>query len=368
MSARTTRTGRARTRDAAALAAIDAAADDAASGRAEAALRERALEARLREAERDKEALARLVEREQERLAVALAIREHREPPKIPPRRKQRDKVYQGAALALASDWHVEERVDPRTINGVNEYTPDIARERARRFFVGVEWMVNVLAGGEQRYQIDDLVLWLGGDMMTGYIHEELMESNFMSPTKALLFAQELLASGIDYLLAQTHVARLVVVCSHGNHGRTTPKRRVSTAAENSYEWLMFHILAQRYAAEPRVTFHVADGAHVYVEVMEHVVRFHHGDDVRYAGGVGGLSIPLRKAVDAWNVTRRADLTCVGHWHQYADYGDALVNGSLIGHSAYAQSIKARFEPPRQAFCVLDPERGKRFVSPILVG
>lgn len=327
-----------------------------------------ALEERLGEAEEERDALLTLLDREQKKVKLALAISDPVDPPIIHPSKKRRDSIFQGAALALASDWHVEERVDPKTVNAVNEYNPQIARARAESFFKGLVWNVNVLRGGDQRYQIDDLVLWLGGDMITGYIHEELQESNFLSPVKAILFCQELISSGINYLLKETGVPRITIVCNYGNHGRTTEKRRIATSADNSFEWLMYHTLAKQYVGNSRVKFHIANGSHVYLEVMDHTVRFHHGDEIKYNGGIGGITIPFRKAVDAWNRTRHADVTVIGHYHQWmGDNADLVVNGSLIGYNAYAQSIKASFEPPRQGFFVLDPDRGKRFVSPVLV-
>ena len=76
----------------------------------------------------------------------------------------------------------------------------------------------------------------------------------------------------------------------------------------------------------------------------------------------------MRKAVDAWNEERKADITVIGHYHQWiGDHHDMVVNGSLIGYNAYAQSIKARRQDPRQGLFLVDPERGKRFTIPIVV-
>ena len=44
-----------------------------------------------------------------------------------------------------------------------------------------------------------------------------------------------------------------------------------------------------------------------------------------------------------------------------------IVNGSLIGWNAYAQSIRAQFEEPRQAWFLVDKARGKTLVSPLWV-
>ena len=157
------------------------------------------------------------------------------------------------------------------------------------------------------------------------------------------------------------------MVCSYGNHGRTTQKRRHSTGAVNSYEWNMYKHLERLFSKEPRVRFVIAEGSHVYLKVYDTNIRFHHGDDVRYGGGIGGLAIPLRKAIDSWNVSCHADLTCIGHYHQLLDEGFAVVNGSLIGYNAFAQSIKARYEPPCQAMIIIDRDEGKRGVIPLRV-
>lgn len=277
----------------------------------------------------------------------------------------KRKKANRAAAVALASDWHVEERVDPKQVNGLNRYEPGIARERAARCFERTVRLTEIQRAGTE---IDTLVLWLGGDLMTGYIHEDLSESNYLSPTEAVLLVIEIIEAGIRYLLAKGDFARIVVPCSYGNHGRTTQRNRIQTAARNSYEWLAYHILAQRFRDEKRVQFHISDGYHTMLDVYGVRVRFHHGDGLRYAGGIGGLLIPLRKRIDAWNGAVEADLDCLGHWHQLQFFSDAVVNGSLIGWNAYAHQTGCRFERPQQAFFLIDADRKRRtLTAPIFV-
>jgi hypothetical protein len=49
------------------------------------------------------------------------------------------------------------------------------------------------------------------------------------------------------------------------------------------------------------------------------------------------------------------------------DGGNFVSNGSIIGHNAYAISIKADYEKPRQTLVLIDKKRGKTIVAPILV-
>jgi hypothetical protein len=178
--------------------------------------------------------------------------------------------------------------------------------------------------------------------------------------------AQEYIASGIRYLLDNSSL-KLVIPCASGNHGRITKKVHVSTEAGNSLERMMYASLAQRFAKEPRVTFLIHDGYHTYVEMYGKVVRFHHGHSVRFSGGVGGLTIPMNKAIAQWNRGQRADLDVIGHYHTFFDGGNFIVNGSLIGFNAFALSIKASPEPPVQAFFLIDSRHGKTVVCPVIL-
>ena len=36
-----------------------------------------------------------------------------------------------------------------------------------------------------------------------------------------------------------------------------------------------------------------------------------------------------------------------------------MVNGSIVGYGAYALRAKCQFEPPKQAFVLIDSKRGK---------
>jgi len=89
-------------------------------------------------------------------------------------------------------------------------------------------------------------------------------------------------------------------------------KLHICTEAGNSLERFMYHQLAERFKSEPRVKFVIGDGLHVYVNVFGFVLRFHHGHAVRYAGGVGGIFIPVNKAIAQWNKGRRADYDVFG--------------------------------------------------------
>lgn len=257
--------------------------------------------------------------------------------------------------VALASDWHIEESVDPGKVNGVNSYNLQIARHRAERYFAGVSWLANYHA---REFKLRDGLLWLGGDLITGYLREENLEDNGCSPVQAIATLHSWISDGVRHVLKETPTEKLRIICNSGNHGRLTHKKRHATQEANSLEWLLYHFLASEFKSDKRIEFVLPQGPHTYVQIYDQVVRFTHGDDAKYGGGVGGIMIPIRKAIQRWQTVRPASLTIMGHFHQFHALDDLIINGSLIGYNPYALAIGAQYEDPTQAFFLLDSKRG----------
>jgi len=184
---------------------------------------------------------------------------------------------------------------------------------------------------------------------------------------QACVEAFKWICSGIDFLIEHGNFKRIIIPCCVGNHGRTTEKPRVSTQVENNYEWLLYQFIKNRYIDNPIVEIQIADGYFCYVDVYDFKIRFHHGQNIRYMGGVGGIHIPLNKAIAQWDKFKRADLDVLAHWHSRQSTGKYVVNGSLIGYNPFAIKIKAEFEKPCQTFFVLHPSKGKTVEAPVLV-
>lgn len=263
--------------------------------------------------------------------------------------------------VAVASDWHIDEVVDPETVNDLNEFDPKIAEQRAMKFFENVVKLYEISA---VKSEIHGMVLALLGDFISSNIHQELLENTALLPIEAIMEAQKFLYNGIKFLLENTQ-GTLTIPCSIGNHSRITEKTHKSTAAGNSLETYMYHNLAQLFANEERVRFIIGKAYHTYLQVYNKTLRFSHGDNVRYYGGVGGIYIPVNKAIAQWNKAKHADYEIFGHWHTAKDGGNFISNGSLIGYNAFASSIKADFEQPKQQFFLIHPRHGKTIVAPI---
>lgn len=269
----------------------------------------------------------------------------------------------EATAVWLASDWHVGENVTLGQTNGLNRYNLKIAQQRAEAFFRNGLRLTNLAA---HDISVNTIVLALLGDFITGHLHLDAVENNNLLPVDETLFAQSLIISGIEYILNNSEY-KLIIPCHSGNHGRTTKFPHFGSENGHSLEFFMYNSIANYFRNEPRVSMSIPEGSHSYMDIYGYKIRFLHGHDVKFGGGVGGITIPLNKAISQWDKARPAYLTCIGHFHQRFDGGHFMVNGSLIGYNAFALSIKASAERPQQQFALIDKVRGKTLVAPILL-
>ncbi len=265
-------------------------------------------------------------------------------------------------------DWHAEEIVNPATINSRNTHSIEVHQSRQERFWKKALSLFDLIRVG---VKIPTVVLALLGDFITNDIHDsDSSENNALLPIDAMMMVENELAGGIYFLLEHTD-SNIIVDCHSGNHARTTPKIHIASEKGHSLEYYAYSHLARLFANEPRVTFRVNEGYHSFLDIYDVRVRLHHGHFIKYNGGVGGLTIPTNKAIAQWNkemVGEKApDLDIFGHYHQAFDGGNFVCNGSMIGYNAFAKSIKASYEPPKQMMLIIDKKHGRTCTWPIYV-
>ncbi len=329
----------------------------------EARLEEQRKEQALRDARKDVRHLLHEHDVAERKIKFLLGVKSHRSQTYAIP--KGNGLSNEGTSVLCLSDVHLEERVDASTMNGLNEYNPDIAKDSVTRFFANGLRLHHIF---RRDIKLNNVLLAILGDIINGYIHEEMVEDNYMSPTQATIMGLDLLESGIRYLLKHAE-ANVTVVCKFGNHGRTTEKSRISSGYKNSYEWMMYHMLAAKFEAEKRIRFIIDNGYLTYVTLYDRYdLRFHHGEAIKYRDGIGGITIPVNKAIAQWDKERPAYLDVFGHHHQQMlDSGKFVSNGSVVGYNPFAIHIRAPYQRPEQAYFIIDAERGKTVCAPILV-
>ena len=273
-----------------------------------------------------------------------------------------------GVPTLLASDWHWGEVVDPAQIGGVNEYSLKLAHERAKRMIGNT---IDLLNNHMVNPQYPGIVFALGGDMITGDIHEELVATNEREVMPTVVDLWGVLAWCIETLADK--FGRVFVPCVTGNHGRNTKKMRAKGRNFTSFDWLLYTFLARRFEADTRVTFYIPDGPDALYSVYGHRYLLTHGDQFRGGDALIGPLGPIvrgdhRKRARNMQINADYDTIVMGHWHQLMQTQKFIVNGSLIGYNEYAYNSNFSFEPPRQALWITHAERGITFHMPVQVG
>lgn len=271
----------------------------------------------------------------------------------------------QAIPTALFSDWHFDEVVNPAQINYVNEYNRDIAEKRLENFFHNtIELSTEYLQG----LKYEGLVLPISGDIFSGIIHEELVETNAATIFESMLFWAEPMCAGIRLL--RDAFGRVFIPSVVGNHGRYHKKPRAKNRAQDNFDWFFAHLLRKLLASEKGISFMISEAADVTYNVFNTVYLSTHGDQFKGGSGIAGLLSPLmigdaRKRKREAAINRAYHFMHMGHWHQLGHVKGLIINGSGKGYDEYAMVSNFDYEPPQQAFWITDPIYGKTIDAPI---
>jgi hypothetical protein len=276
--------------------------------------------------------------------------------PKHNPRKKE------ATVLTLLSDLHTEERITKRSTNGLNELNPEITAKRLKNYFIN---LVKLTENNRRDVTINELVLCLLGDNIHGFIHEEYLTTNYMTPIEAMVFVLEELESGLNYIVQHGKFTKIRVICKIGNHSRTTKKIYSESEMVNSYEYMIYKMLQKKFSDQ--IEFQIDESYFSYFTIYDKIIRAEHGHAFRYAGGIGGIYVPLVRHLYKTNKTKPFDLAVMGHWHQLETLNMALINGSVCGFNAWNMKCGFDFQKPMQQFQLVDSQRGFTVNSKIFV-
>jgi transposase-like protein len=280
---------------------------------------------------------------------------------------KPRSLSCPGVPTLQLSDFHWGERVFPKQVNNVNEYTVAIARERLKYC---IETAVHLCRILDRDMRYPGIVVPLGGDMVSGAIHEELRASNEIPTMPTVLDLVDNLAPAIR-TLADTFGA-VFLPCVSGNHGRDTFKIYAKGRNHTSFDWLLYQFLARTLQHDKRITFYIPEGSDAYYKIYGHRYLLSHGDQFRGGDGLIGSLGPIMRG-DHKKRSRNAQINMdyetmvIGHFHQRIALTRLIVNSCLKGYDEYAYTNNFPFEQPSQNFWITHPEHGITWDAPVYV-
>ena len=258
-------------------------------------------------------------------------------------------------AIALFSDAHIEETVEPASVLGKNIYNVEIAEQRIKNYF-------NNLATCLNKDHVEELIFASLGDTISGYIHDELAQTNGLTPSEATIKAQSLIYSGLDFLCKNTKLNSIKFIGIVGNHSRTTKKIQHSNGYKLSYEWIMYqNIKNMCEITSLPVEFNIPESEMAVADMPDGKrFVFVHGYQIKSGGNgtVCGIYPALNRLAMKWDRTFDQDKIYLGHFHSCVSIPNAVVNGSIIGFNSFALSNGFAYEEPAQMYEVYDTERG----------
>jgi len=263
-----------------------------------------------------------------------------------------------GVPKLMLSDLHWGEQVRASQIGEVNSYNLAIARRRLRTVVESTIFLCKII-DPEMRYP--GIVMPLGGDMISGNIHDELSASNELNTMPTLMDLYKHLVPAIT-LMADTF-GHVFLPCVSGNHDRDTKKIWSKDRNHTSFGWLLYQFLAAHFENDRRVTFYIPDGSDALYRVYGTRYLLTHGDQFRGGDGIIGPLGPVTRGEQKKNTRNAAvgqdyDVMEFGHFHKRMLTARLRGNGCLKGYDEYAADNNFGFEPPSQNFWVTHPDNG----------
>ena len=269
-----------------------------------------------------------------------------------------------GIPTLFLSDLHWGEVVRGSEVGNVNSYDMATAQERLR----SIVDKATVLLRDHVIGDYPGIVVCLGGDMVSGSIHDELMQTNEGSVLQQMLHLFEHLQTTIRRLADE--FGHVHLPCVTGNHGRSNKKWQAKQRAHLSYEWLLYQFLVRAFAADDRVTFQIPEGPDADYDLLGTKYRLTHGDTFRGGDGIIGPIGPvtrgaLKRGRMASAMGAPFDVLLLGHWHTLTWGSGFIINGTTKGYDEFAMSLSITPEPPSQALWLTNEQHGRTIQLPV---
>lgn len=270
-----------------------------------------------------------------------------------------------GVPTLMLSDLHWGEQVRREQVGGINSYNLSIAKRRLRTVIDTTIRLAEIL---DPQMRYPGIVIPLGGDMVSGNIHDELAATNELNTMPTVLDLYKNLVPLIK--LAADKFGHVFLPCVSGNHDRDTKKIWSKDRNHTSFGWLLYQFLAVAFEADPRVKFYIPDNADALYRVYDLRYLLTHGDQFRAGDSIIGPVGPIlrgeqKKSARYSAVDQTYDVMIFGHWHKRMIDARLRGNGCLKGFDEYAAQNNYKPEPPSQNFFMTHPDHGITFDAPV---
>lgn len=285
--------------------------------------------------------------------------------PQAPPRwtvRVPAGKDSPGVPVLMLSDWHIGETVDAAQVHGANEFNAAIADKRVKSV---IDRVLHLAFHHVKTPDYPGIVVILGGDFVSGWLHEELFRTDWCAPTQAANWCVSRLHAAL--LRLAEAFGKVHAVCVPGNHGRLTKKPMAKGGATSCFDHAIYDALADRLRDDARITWQIPASGDALFQVAGTRFLAMHGHELGVKGGdglIGALGPIMRGAIKTGRAERSLgrdfDVLLLGHFHQsiWQPHSGLVVNGTLKGFDEYSRMQRYSFAPPTQSLFFVHPRFG----------
>ena len=269
--------------------------------------------------------------------------------------------------VAPLSDTHVGDNVKGEQIGGLNYYDIDIFN---RRLFGWASLVSQLVELRRASTPIDELVVPMLGDMISGDIHEELARTNIDNCMGQMIRGANLIAQALMMLapkFKKIHVPSVV-----GNHGRMTRKPPMK---DKYMDWdhMLYPWVAAFCKNQTNITFDISKSFVSSFKVFDKTVLIMHGDSIMGAGSgmaimkaISGMRSVFKYKKSAKNngayVRAEVDSVMMGHFHRVDEYdigtGEIHICGTMKGVDEFAMQRLHVATRPKQIVTYWHPSHG----------
>ncbi len=274
-------------------------------------------------------------------------------------------KVTQETAVLLYSDPHIGEEVDRDVVCGFGEYSFDIFNKRLKFL---AKSMQSIIVRKLTGYKIDKLCIFGLGDMVSGRIHDELIENSediiFQIMNGAFVTAQFVLE--LAQMFPEIEIDGVL-----GNHGRLI-KRKYYKKRYTNWDFVFYQFLGMFLANNSRVKCNFPKSFFIVKKVRDWTFLLIHGDNIRGWMGIPwyGIERMMWKLGDLLKDKGiKIDYRILGHFHNTGELdrasGEIIINGSMMGGTEYSLMTMGEFNRPTQLFFGVHTEIGVTWRYPL---
>lgn len=264
--------------------------------------------------------------------------------------------------VAPLSDTHVGEYVDFKQMAGINQYDFEIFNSR---LYGWTQQLVNLVSYRRNTADINELVVPLLGDMISGDIHEELSKTNIDHCMGQMIRGANLIAQALRYLAP--HFSSISVPCVVGNHGRMTRKPPMKDK-HMDWDYMMYQWIAAFCRNHANIKFDISQSFFHIFSVANRNILIMHGDAVSGGGSsqsltktISNLRSVLQYNQEGFKKTQ-FDSVMLGHFHRVdeidIDTGELHICGCMKGPDEFAFQRIQKASHPKQIVTYWHPAYG----------